>query len=274
MLKEALFIVDKPVGPSSFDIVREIKKIYPREKVGHAGSLDPFATGVLVILLGRATKLSNALLNADKIYRATLELGKETDSLDLTGKQVSEALVPDLTISEVESCLKSFEGEWNQLPPMFSAKKIKGVRLYELARQNMSVPRERVAVQLYSLRLVSFVGKELVFEVHCSKGTYIRSLGQEIAQRLGTVGHLTGLRRLSCGPFEIQASLTVEELRKDPVTRRNEGYEHFIKLLRSEGLVRGRDSLGPQQKGFSGYEDPQLPRRFNNGNSLSHNLGI
>src|SRR5262245_54572859 len=119
MRDEALFIVDKPEGPSSFDMVRRIKRLYPREKVGHAGSLDPFATGVLVVLLGRATKLSNSLLNADKKYRAKIRLGQATDSMDRTGKVIEEASVPTLTKEEVEGVLKSLEGEWLQTPPMF-----------------------------------------------------------------------------------------------------------------------------------------------------------
>ncbi|NBX92043.1 MAG: tRNA pseudouridine(55) synthase TruB [Proteobacteria bacterium] len=274
MHSEALFIIDKPVGPTSFDVIRELKKIYPKEKIGHAGSLDPFATGVLVVLLGRATKLSNALLNADKVYRATLELGKETDSLDLTGQVIQEAPVPDLNREMIESCLASFLGEWQQLPPMFSAKKVKGVRLYELARQNVNIPRERVPVQLYRLDLVEFSGNRLVFDVHCSKGTYIRSLGQEIALRLGTLGYLTELRRLACGPFLIEASRTVAQLTTNPQGERLRGFQHFTELLRAEGLVRGHQALGPKHEGFSGQENPQLPRPFNSGNPGSHNLAM
>jgi len=233
MLNEAVLIVDKPVGPTSFDIVRDLKKIFPREKIGHAGSLDPFATGVLVLLLGKATKISNSLINSDKTYRATLSLGTETDSLDLTGNPVKTASVPPLAEEQVVSCLKSFEGEWSQLPPMFSAKKVQGVRLYELARMNVSIPRERVSVQLYRLDLIKLEPKEVVFEVHCSKGTYIRSLGKEIAEKLGTVGHLTALRRLSCGPFHIEGSATVQQIQTDPEGFRRLGHQNFTRLLRT-----------------------------------------
>ncbi|MFM8269603.1 MAG: tRNA pseudouridine(55) synthase TruB [Pseudomonadota bacterium] len=232
MLNEAVFVVDKPVGPTSFDIVRDLKRVFRGEKVGHAGSLDPFATGVLILLLGRATKFSNALMNSDKVYQATLKLGSETDSFDLTGKTVKTAPIPPLDRDQVINCLKSFEGEWLQLPPMFSAKKVQGVRLYELARKNVTIPRERTAVQLHRLELIHLAPSELVFEVHCSKGTYIRSLGKEIAEKLGTVGHLSGLRRLSCGPFSIQASSKVEEIQADPERFRRLGYENFSNLFR------------------------------------------
>jgi tRNA pseudouridine55 synthase len=231
MLTEAVLIVDKPVGPTSFDVVRNLKKIFPKDKIGHAGSLDPFATGVLVLLLGKATKISNSLINSDKTYRATLTLGTETDSLDLTGNPIKTAAVPPLTEEQVASCLKSFEGEWSQLPPMFSAKKVQGVRLYELARMNVTIPRERVSVQLYRLDLIQWEPSQVVFEVHCSKGTYIRSLGKEIAEKLGTVGHLTALRRLSCGPFQIDGSATLEQIRAEPEEFRRRGYQNFTRLL-------------------------------------------
>ena len=233
MVSEAVLIVDKPVGPTSFDIVRDLKKIFPKEKIGHAGSLDPFATGVLILLLGKATKISNSLINSDKTYRATLTLGTETDSLDLTGNSIKTAPIPKLTKEDVVACLKSFEGEWSQLPPMFSAKKVQGVRLYELARMNVSIPRDRVSVQLYRLDLIELGPSQIVFEVHCSKGTYIRSLGKEIAEKLGTVGHLTALRRLSCGPFLIEGSATVEQIQADPEGFRRRGHENFTRLLRT-----------------------------------------
>lgn len=238
MLNEAVFILDKPAGPTSFDMVRQIKKVYPKEKVGHAGTLDPFATGVLIILLGRATKFSDKLLNSDKTYRATLRLGVETDALDLTGKLVKEADIPSLSASDVEICLKSLEGTWEQTPPMFSAKKVQGVRLYELARKEITIPREKKPVQLYSLKLVEFTPPDITFEVHCSKGTYIRSLGKEIAEKLGTVGHLTALRRLSCGPFLVEKSLTLEQIYADPKGVRALGYENFAQLFDRSSIAK------------------------------------
>ena len=231
MLDEAVCVLDKPIGPTSFDLVRDLKKIYPKEKIGHGGSLDPFASGALIILMGRATKFSQALLGADKVYEATLRLGVETDSLDCTGSPVKEVPVPALSQTQVEACLSSLEGEWLQTPPMFSAKKVQGVRLYELARQQITIPREKVAVQLFKLELLSLNLPDLVFRVHCSKGTYVRSLGQEIAQKLGTVGYLTQLRRTRCGPFSLDKAWTVQDIQKAPEQARKEGYANFNQLV-------------------------------------------
>src|SRR4051812_2619692 len=137
-MRESLLIIDKTPGPSSFDIVREVKRLSAGEKVGHTGSLDPFASGVLVLLLGKATKLSNCLLNADKSYRALVKLGDSTDTMDRTGTTRETKPIPELTREKVDEVLKSFLGEWLQTPPMYSAKKIRGVRLYELARQQIN----------------------------------------------------------------------------------------------------------------------------------------
>lgn len=230
MDKPGVFILNKPVGPTSFDMVRQLKRIYPKEKIGHAGSLDPFATGVLILLLGRATKLSDELLNSDKKYLATLKLGIETDSLDRTGNPTRQAPVPELTENQVENCLKSFKGTWEQMPPMFSAKKVKGVRLYELARKNQEIERERVPVELHELKLVRLAKDEIQFEVECSKGTYIRSLGQEIGERLGTVGHLSALTRLKSGDFDLGQSLSIEQIQADPDSSRSEGYHRFLRV--------------------------------------------
>lgn len=262
-MKEALLVIDKTPGPTSFDVVRQVKRLVAGEKVGHTGSLDPFASGVLVLLLGRATKLSNVLLNADKSYYATVKLGEETDTMDRTG-QVGRALpVPALTREDVEACLKSFVGEWHQTPPMFSAKKIHGVRLYELARQNISVRRQPIPVNLYEMKLVKFESPVIEFEVHCSKGTYIRSLAAEIGQRLGTVAHLAELRRLSCGDFRLEESITLERLKNELPACMETGYRNYVKLLRAEGIVR-RPVVAPA----SARTRDSLPIPANSGNSF------
>lgn len=207
-----IFILDKPIGPTSFDMVRQLKKLFPREKVGHAGTLDPFASGVLILLVGRATRCSDALMNSKKSYRATLSLGAATDSFDLTGKVIEKAEVPSLSNSKIENCFKGFLGEWLQEPPMFSAKKIGGVPLYKLARKQITVERIPKPVQIYKMELVEFNDKTIVFEVDCSKGTYIRSLGKEIAERLGTLGHLTQLQRVTSGDFSLKDASTFEQI--------------------------------------------------------------
>lgn len=272
-MENGVLVIDKSVGPSSFDVVREVRKVTGIKRVGHAGSLDPFATGVLVVLTGKATKLSNALLNADKRYQAVIKLGQSTDSMDCTGKVIGEADVPTLTFDEVKACLDSLRGEWSMVPPMFSAKKIQGVRLYELARKNMVVQREPILVQLYDLKMISFDGGLLTFEVHCSKGTYIRSLGDEIAKRLGTLGHLIELRRLSCGPFVIEQSVSVEQLKENRADSMGTAYLNYLKLLSVEGVVRTqpvRPSPGvPKEEssaslGLSSNKISHLPRTTNN----------
>lgn len=207
-----IFILDKPIGPTSFDMVRQFKKLFPREKVGHAGTLDPFASGILILLTGKATRCSDELMNSIKSYRATLSLGAATDSFDLTGKVIEEAEVPSLSQNEIEHCLRSFLGEWLQEPPMFSAKKMGGVPLYRLARKQITVERPKKPVQIFSLELIEFNDKKIVFEVVCSKGTYIRSLGKEIAEKLGTLGHLTQLRRMTSGDFSLKDASTLEHI--------------------------------------------------------------
>lgn len=246
-MNAGVLIVDKTPGPTSFDVVRDIKRLYRGAKVGHAGSLDPFATGVLVVLLGKATKLSNLLINADKSYRAKLKLGVSTDSMDVTGKVVQEAPVPELTREQVNLVLKSFEGEWHQTPPMYSAKKIDGVRLYTLARKNIEVEREKIAVELHSVELVSMDLPYIEFDVSCSKGTYIRALADEIGKKLGSLAHLTELRRLSCGQFQLSESKTVEGLKEDVEGSYKKAYEFYVRLLSEEAIVHRERS----QKAFS-----------------------
>jgi len=259
-MDEAVLVIDKMAGPSSFDVVRKVREFTKIKKVGHAGTLDPFATGALVLLTGRATKLSNALINADKRYQAVIKLGQSTDSMDLTGKVLETLPVPEINSFQVETVLESLRGEWLQTPPMFSAKKVQGVRLYELARKNITIKRDSIPVQLYDLKLISLGPETLKFEVHCSKGTYIRCLADEIARKLGTVGHLIELRRLSCGNFSLEGSLTVEQLERDGGDWQSVGYRNYVKLLTAEGVVRSHKTS----------PSTHLPRWGNNDMSI-HN---
>jgi tRNA pseudouridine55 synthase len=238
-MNEAVLVIDKCAGPTSFDVVREVKKLVRDAKVGHSGSLDPFATGVLVIMLGKATKLSGLLLNADKRYRAVVQLGESTDTMDVTGQVLKSQAVPSLDSKQIEAVLQSFEGEWLQTPPMYSAKKLHGVRLYDLARQNIWVKRQPIPVQLYEVRLLKWESPCLELEVHCSKGTYVRSLADEIGKRLGTVGFLKELRRLACGNFTLMDSLTIDDLSRNTTQALSAGYANYLKLLRGDRLIRG-----------------------------------
>jgi len=238
-LNDFVLIIDKPEGPTSFDICRRVKEIFPAAKVGHAGSLDPFATGVLVIMVGRATKLSQALLTADKTYLGTMTLGSAMDTMDKTGQVMQTKPVPEtLTFDTVNAGLKSFEGIWMQTPPMFSAKKIRGVRLYDLARESIHVRRSPIPVNIYETRLIRHSGAEVEFEVSCSKGTYIRGFADELARRLDTVGHLSTLRRLSCGFFTIEEAISLETLASDPEGCAFEGQKHLSRLIRFQRSVK------------------------------------
>jgi tRNA pseudouridine55 synthase len=190
--------------------------------------------------------LSGLLLNADKRYRARVKLGEETDTMDRTGTVTTTAPVPPLTPADIDRVMETFRGEWHQTPPMYSAKKLKGVRLYELARQNISVQREPIPVQLYELKLLSYEAPFLEFEVHCSKGTYVRSLAAELGQRLGTVGHLAELRRLACGEFRAEESVTVEQLGQDLNASLEQGRRNYARLLRAEGLFRRLTPTAPR----------------------------
>jgi tRNA pseudouridine55 synthase len=247
----SVLVIDKSIGPTSFDVVRDVRRFYRGEKVGHAGSLDPFATGVLVLLLGKATKLSGTLLNADKSYAATLKLGEATDTMDCTGTVIKTAPLVDITEERVREVLKSFEGEWMQVPPMYSAKKKEGVRLYELARKNIEIDREPIPVQLYRVEFKQMELPYISFEVHCSKGTYIRVLADEIGKRLSSVAHLSALRRLTCGGFSIDESVTVDTLSKEAGNWLEKGYKNYIRLLTSERLHRPQ--LPSENKGVTNF---------------------
>ena len=206
-----IFNIYKPVGWTSFDVVKKIRGITKEKKVGHAGTLDPFAGGVLIIGTNSDTKKLGKISGTIKSYRAVLQLGEETDTLDLDGKVITVKPVPTLDKNLVESVLNNFIGKYKQIPPMYSAKKINGVRLYKLARKNITIDRKPVEVNIIYLTLNDIQDKQIDFSVTCSKGTYIRVLGQEIAKKLGTEGHLTKLQRISVGDFVVQDSIPLKE---------------------------------------------------------------
>lgn len=201
----------KPVGWTSFDVVKKIRGIIREKKVGHGGTLDPFAEGVLIIGTGKDTKKLTAISSDYKSYIATLALGEETDTMDTEGKIIKKSDIPKLTIDIINNVLNSFLGKQKQIPPMFSAKKIDGKKLYELARKNIEIEREPKAIEIKEIDLVDFVDNKIIFQVTSSKGTYIRVLGSDIAKALGTVGHLTKLVRQSVGKFVVEEAIQIEE---------------------------------------------------------------
>jgi len=206
--------INKPAGWTSFDVVKKVRGIIKEKKVGHAGTLDPFAEGVLVLGTGPDTKKLTDITTASKIYRAELTLGKATDTQDRDGKIIAESPVPELTMETIDAVLASFVGTQEQIPPMYSAKKVNGQRLYKLARKNKTVERDPVTITIDQISLLDYTEPVITFEVTCSKGTYVRALGADIAAKLGTVGHLTALIRTSVGAYHIANATTIEELSK------------------------------------------------------------
>jgi len=200
----------KPVGWTSFDVCKKIRSITKEKKVGHGGTLDPFAEGVLIIGTGFDTKKLSSFTNEVKSYDALLNLGSTTDTLDNEGKISLTKEIPHFSENDIINCFSSYIGDYYQTPPMYSAKKIKGKKLYEYARNNIEVRREPVLVKIYSLSLNFFDSSHISFSVKCSKGTYVRVLGNDIAESLGTVGYLNKLVRTSVGKFSIEKSQTIE----------------------------------------------------------------
>ena len=203
--------IDKPVDWTSFDVVKKIRNVTKHKKVGHGGTLDPFATGVLIIGTEKDTKQLSSITNLDKEYIAELKLGEATNTLDTEGEIVEESSVPTIDEDIINNVLKSFLGKQKQTPPMFSAKKKNGTRLYKLARKNIEVEREKNDVMINSICMNDFSKNKISFSVNCSKGTYIRVLGADIAKKIGTVGYLINLRRTKVGDFAVTESLSLEE---------------------------------------------------------------
>ena len=209
--QHGLLLLDKPAGLTSNAALQRAKRLLGIKKAGHTGSLDPIATGLLVLLFGEATKVSDYILNADKSYRATLRLGQTTTTGDSEGKILEERPVT-VSAERVRAVLPQFLGEIAQIPPMYSAIKQGGKPLYELARKGLEVERAARRVRIDALDLISLDGDRLVLDVRCSKGTYIRSLAVDIGAALGCGAHVEGLRRTSTGPFDIAQALTLGEL--------------------------------------------------------------
>ncbi|MBQ2664758.1 MAG: tRNA pseudouridine(55) synthase TruB [Clostridia bacterium] len=206
-----IIIVDKPQGKTSHDIVYAIRRLTGIKKVGHTGTLDPMATGVLPICIGSATKVADMLTLSDKAYTAEFVLGKTTDTLDAEGEILTESKV-NVTGDEIRAAVMSFVGEIEQIPPMYSAIKQNGKKLYELARQGIEVKRKPRKVTINSIDILEINGKTVTIDVSCSKGTYIRTLCADIGERLGTGAYMTKLRRTKTGIFAISESYTLEEL--------------------------------------------------------------
>lgn len=213
-----IVLVNKAAGLTSRDVVQKVTRIYSAKKAGHTGTLDPFATGLLPVCLGEATKVSGLLLASDKRYIATLGLGVETDTGDHDGEIIEQMAVPPLTQAKIEAVLDTFRGEILQVPPMYSSLKFEGQSLHVYARKGIEIEREPRQVQIMELSLLDFDQHQIRFEVHCTKGTYVRVLGEDIAKALGTVGHLTALHRTQTGVFKADMMRDLDEIAMFRVT--------------------------------------------------------
>lgn len=211
---DGFFLVDKPVGMTSHDVVRQVKHKFKLNKVGHTGTLDPFASGLLIICVGKATKISHLLTAHDKSYIGTIQFGKHYDSYDTTGKVLEEKNV-SINKEQVIKHMKTFVGSYDQEPPMHSAIKIDGQKLYHLARQGKSIERPKRQVDIHEFELTDYQQSHISFYCHVSKGTYIRSLAVDLAKSLNTLGALSMLRRTSIGHYHIEQAKTLDNLSTD-----------------------------------------------------------
>ncbi len=206
-----VLLLDKPQGLSSNDALQKVKRLYNANRAGHTGALDPLATGMLPICLGEATKFSQFLLDSDKRYRVIARLGQRTDTSDADGQIVQERPV-NFTQAQLDAALESFRGDIKQVPSMYSALKYQGKKLYEYARQGIEVPREARSITVYDLQFIRWEGDELELEIHCSKGTYIRTITDDLGELLGCGAHVIYLRRLQVATYPIERMVTLEQL--------------------------------------------------------------
>jgi tRNA pseudouridine55 synthase len=211
---DGVLLVDKPGEHTSHDVIARLRGKLRMRKIGHAGTLDPMATGLLIVLVGRATRVSQFIISLDKEYEGTIELGKTTDSQDADGQTMETRPVPALTEVEVRAAMQGFLGDQYQTPPMFSAIKIGGVPLYKKARKGEDVEREPRFIRVMSWDLLRFASPNIDFRLRCTKGTYVRTLAHDLGNKLGCGAHLSALRRTATDRFNVSQALTMEEIER------------------------------------------------------------
>ncbi len=209
---EGVLLVDKPTDHTSHDVIARLRGKLKMKRIGHAGTLDPMATGLLVVLVGKATRVSQYLMSLDKEYTGTISLGKVTTTQDAEGEMLETRPVPPLTENDVRAAMKQFVGDQYQTPPMYSAIKIDGVPLYKKARQGEEVEREPRFIRVSSFELTGFQSPQIDFVLRCSKGTYVRAIAHDLGQKIGCGAHLSKLRRTATGKFVISQCLTMEQI--------------------------------------------------------------
>jgi tRNA pseudouridine55 synthase len=227
---DGALLVDKPAGPTSHDVVDNIRRHFRIRKVGHCGTLDPAATGLLIIVLGRATKLSEKMMSDDKVYSGAVKFGEATDSYDADGELVSSLPVPPLSLEELNQAAAGFIGDLLQTPPMVSAVKKDGIPLYKLARKGVEVERQPRLVHVYNFRFSDYQEPYGSFRVACTKGTYVRSMAHELGQQVGCGAHLARLRRESSGKFDVQDAITYEQVLQSSDAELQQRIIPFLKL--------------------------------------------
>lgn len=248
-----VFLLNKPLGISSNGALQKVRWLFCAQKAGHTGALDPLASGLLPICLGEATKFSHYLLDSTKRYQTTIKLGNSTTTGDVEGEVFLEKEVPELTEEKIKEALDKFIGDIQQVPPMYSALKKDGRPLYELARQGIEIEREARPIHIFAIELLSYTNDSITLDITCSKGTYIRVLGEDIAQALNTYGHLTYLHRIQTGQFELIPTYTIEYLESLTEMEREAlllpvyaPIDHFPKIQAPEGRAeyfsRGMES--------------------------------
>ncbi len=238
---DGVIIINKPKGYTSHDVVNIVRKQLNMKKVGHTGTLDPNATGVLPILVGQATKISKYLIEHKKTYIATIELGEKRDTGDSEGNIIeSDSNIKEFDISIIKQVLQSFLDKQKQIPPMYSAIKVNGKKLYEYARSGQEVKVEPREIEIYRIELIEYINNRIEFEVECSKGTYIRTLCENIAEKLGTIGYMKELQRTSVDKFKIEESINLEELSEDEAQK---------KILTIENIFKEKEKIYLNDKG-------------------------
>ncbi len=230
---DGALLIDKPAGPTSHDVVDAIRRQFGLKKVGHCGTLDPNATGLLIIVLGRGTKLSEKLMSDDQVYEGTIKFGESTDSYDADGVLVASLPVPLMTLEQLNEAAAEFLGDQMQTPPMVSAVKKGGVPLYKLARKGVEVEREPRLVHIYNFRFTGYEEPLGRFRLACTKGTYVRSVAHELGQKLGCGAHLANLRRVTSGKFDVAQSIEFEEVMKLTPKELEPHVIPFLKLVRA-----------------------------------------
>jgi tRNA pseudouridine55 synthase len=227
---DGALLIDKPSGPTSHDVVDAIRRQFRIKKVGHCGTLDPNATGLLIIVLGRGTKLSEKLMGDDKVYEGTLKFGETTDSYDSDGELVASLPVPPITLDELNTSAAAFIGDQMQVPPMVSAIKKNGVPLYKLARKGIEVEREPRLIHIYNFRFTDYQEPIATFKLASTKGTYVRSIAHDLGQKLGCGAHLTTLRRSVSGKFDVADATPLDTVLRLTAAELEKKVISFLKL--------------------------------------------